>query len=423
MMMIEDCIVLCGPELDPWFCKKIEIERDKIAKIDKVRPCSRIDDGAIVVMPGLWNAHTHMGDACAPDGAVGLTLEQGFFRPDGYKYRMLAEKSDEQLLDSFRDTLGYMARTGTVGHIDFREQGPRGSRLLRTVSNEIGLQSVILGQFNDLPFDDSALCANRASLPPAYVEELRLLLQESDGFSESTMNDLTDPAWREVKKITDAAGKFRAIHCLENENYRKTSVKLTGRGDLVRAIELYHPHLIIHVTAANDQEIQLLASHNVTCVLNPRANAALGLPIPPVAKLLDAGVNLLLGTDNGLLNSPNMFAELDYTYKIAKCQYGDSVKLNPAKILKMATSNMRHVFGCQFKGFVNEGGQADMIVVDFTKPHLRRSQNIVASVVGRVTPDDIVSTYRNGQLLYQNCHGTKLNIANPARTSSLQHAI
>ena len=66
-------------------------------------------------------------------------------------------------------------------------------------------------------------------------------------------------------------------------------------------------------------------------MLNPRANANLGLPLPPVAKLLDAGVNLLLGTDNGLLNSPSLLAELDFTYKLAKSQYGDSIRPDPAR--------------------------------------------------------------------------------------------
>ncbi|MBD2092033.1 hypothetical protein H6F67_19480 [Microcoleus sp. FACHB-1515] len=36
-------------------------------------PVQAIDHGAIVVMPGLYNCHMHMGDSCLPDGATGMT--------------------------------------------------------------------------------------------------------------------------------------------------------------------------------------------------------------------------------------------------------------------------------------------------------------------------------------------------------------
>ena len=133
-----------------------------------------------------------MGDSCLPDGATGLTLEQGFFRPDGFKYRELAALSREDHLPHVVSHLRYMARTGTVGHIDFREQGPYGSELLREASRITGVDSVILGQFSGVPFDEAALAANDAPLPAGARRELEAILAVADGFSESTMNDLTD---------------------------------------------------------------------------------------------------------------------------------------------------------------------------------------------------------------------------------------
>lgn len=226
------------------------------------------------------------------------------------------------------------------------------------------------------------------------------MLEVADGFSESTMNDLTEPAWRRIREITTARNKWRAIHCLENEGYRNESLRLTGRGDLIRAIEIYAPHLIIHLTVANAEEIALLAQHQVTAVLNPRANANLGLPLPPIAALLDAGVNLLLGTDNGLLNSPNMFAELDYTYKLTKSQYGDSQHPDPAAILRMATSNLRWALNGTYSGYLAEGLPADFCVLDFRALHLRRSQHVLASVVSRITPADVLATFRDGRVIH-----------------------
>jgi 5-methylthioadenosine/S-adenosylhomocysteine deaminase len=400
MGSLRDIVVLLGPGLEPWRCRRFDWKGDSITAIDRAEPVLTLEGGALVVIPGLWNSHTHMGDSCLPDGATGLTLEQGFFRPDGFKYRRLARMGREEHLPHVVNHLRYMARTGTVGHIDFREQGPAGSELLREASRITGVESVILGQFSGVPFDAAELATNSAPLPEESRRELLAILRVSDGFSESTMNDLTDTAWREVRSLTRDLGKLRAIHCLENAGYRGLSLARTGRGDLARAIDLYDPHLIVHMTVADPTEVALLASSGKTAVLNARANANLGLPMPPMRLLMEAGANLLLGTDNGMLNSPNLLAELDFTYKLAKSQFADAVRPDPLAILRMATANIAPVLGDGHPGCLEAGLPATFVVLDFHQAHLRSTQHIPASVVTRVTPEDVLATYRNGNPLY-----------------------
>ena len=401
MIHLTDCILLHGPDLQPHHCEHFSVAHDTITQLDLGDPCHQIDQGALVIIPGLYNSHTHMGDSCLPDGATGMTLEEGFFRPHGYKYRELAQQSEAQHLDHIIRHLRYMARTGTVGHIDFREQGVYGSQLLRQASQATGIHSVILGQFNTLPFSPDQLQANQAALPATAIAELEAILAIADGFSESTMNDLTDAAWGQIRDRTHTQQKLRAIHCLENDGYRDTSLAIAGRGDLERALDLYQPHLVIHATVANAAEIDQLSAQRVNVVLNPRANANLGLPLPPVAALLQSQANLLLGTDNGLLNSPNLLAELDFTYKLAKSQFGNALQPTPAEILKMATSNLRPVLGGDVYGYLEVGLPADFVVLNFQQPHLRSSRHLLASIVTRVTPDDVLATVRQGQVLYQ----------------------
>ncbi len=400
MASLQDVVALLGPGLEPWRCSRLEWEAGAIQAIDRVEPATSFEEGGVVVIPGLYNSHTHMGDSFLPDGATGLTLEQGFFRPDGFKYRSLKAVPREKHLPHVVNHLSYMARTGTVCHVDFREQGPAGSALLREASQMTGVRSIILGQFADVPFTDAELATNSAPLPALARRELDAVLSVADGFSVSTMNDLTDPARREIRDLTRNRGKLRAIHCLENAGYRDVSLVRTGMGDLARAIQIYDPHLVVHMTVADRDEIALLAASGKTAVLNPRANASIGLPMPPVRDLIESGVNLLLGTDNGLLNSPNMFAELDFTYKLAKSQYGDAVRPDPLVILRMATANVRSALGANHPGCLELGLPASFVVLDFHQPHLRASRHIPASIVTRVTPEDVVATFRNGTALY-----------------------
>lgn len=399
-MELNNCVVLAGADLQPHYCDRFQVKGDTIHEMALGAPCRAIDRGTVVVMPAMYNCHTHMGDSCLPDGATGMTLEEGFFRPNGYKYRELAKQSETEHFTHICNHLRYMARTGTIAHVDFREQGVYGSELLRRASAETGVGSVILGQFNQLPLTENQLRANREGLSESALAELQAILTVADGFSESTMNDLTDPAWAQIHQLTEQRGKFRAIHCLENEGYRTVSLEVTGKGDLERAIALYHPDLVIHATVANAAEIALLSQHRLNVVLNPRANANLGLPLPPIAALLESQANLLLGTDNGLLNSPNLLAELDFTYKVAKSQFADAVRPDPTAILKMVTSNVRSLLGGDTYGYLAPGLPADYVLLDFTQPHLYASRHLIASILTRVTPADILATVRQGQVLY-----------------------
>jgi cytosine/adenosine deaminase-related metal-dependent hydrolase len=116
---------------------------------------------------------------------------------------------------------------------------------------------------------------------------------------------------------------------------------------------------------------------------------------------MDSGANLLLGTDNGMLNSPNLFAELDFTYRLAKSQFGDAVRPDPLSILRMATANASRVLGSDHPGYLGAGLPATFVVLDFRQPHLRATQHIPASILTRVTPEDVLATFRLGRPLYE----------------------
>ncbi len=401
MPELRDCLVLHGPDLTPHRCARLAWLGDTLTAIELGPPEPQLTHGSLVIIPGLYNGHTHIGDSALPDGATGLTLEEAFFRPAGYKYRELARLTPEAHLPHLVAHHRYMAQSGTIAHLDFREQGPAGAELLRAASRESDVDAIILGQLDHSPFNEAELDANAQPLPDASRHELIALLAAADGFSESTINDLTDPTWRQVRAATQAAGKLRAIHCLENVTYRDTAQRRTGRGDLARALDVYDPHLIVHLTVATSDEIDLLARSGKTVAINPRANAVLGLPLPPVAALLEAGVNLLLGTDNVMLNPPSLLQELDFTLKLCRSQAGDPRRPDPAQILAMCTRNIRPLLGRDHYGYLEKGLPADFVVLDFRAGHLRHSRHVLASIVSRVSPADVLATYRHGRALWR----------------------
>ncbi|CAF0983483.1 unnamed protein product [Rotaria sp. Silwood1] len=371
-----------------------------------------------VLIPAFVNGHTHIGDSCLADGATGLTLEQGFFRPNGFKYIELAKHSEQQLVDAMHDTMNYMLSTGTVMHWDFREQGINGLRLIRQAEKQSrGLKSIVLSQFDRIPFEEDI--DNNEDLPDEWKFELEKLWNRNDddaadGFSESTMNDLPDRTWITIRDMSYRCNnKLRAIHCLENDTYRSVSMARTGgrQSDLQKAFELYDPDIIVHLTEATQADIDVIIQqqnktdrHDCrprTFVVCPRANATLGLKLPPIHALLASGINLMLGTDNVMLNQPNMLAEMDFAYRLCKSQSGDQTH-DPKEILRMATTINSYptIYGKNEKGGIYENGPADFIMLDFGATHLIRTKNLIATIVLRLDPRQILATVHRGHLVW-----------------------
>src|SRR5436305_8868884 len=93
-------------------------EEDVILEVRPGRARNPIAEGLII--PGLWNAHTHLGDAVVTQELRG-TLEDLVAPPHGLKHRILAKAKDEAVVAAMRRAMATMVRTGTTGCADFRE--------------------------------------------------------------------------------------------------------------------------------------------------------------------------------------------------------------------------------------------------------------------------------------------------------------
>src|SRR5881628_209664 len=99
-------------------------EDDVVVEVRSGRARTPLAEGLIV--PGLWNAHTHLGDAIVTQELKG-TLEELVAPPHGLKHRVLAKAKDTAVIAAMRRAMATMVRTGTTGFADFREGGLKGS--------------------------------------------------------------------------------------------------------------------------------------------------------------------------------------------------------------------------------------------------------------------------------------------------------
>ena len=143
-----------------------------------------------------------------------------------------------------------------------------------------------------------------------------------------------------LSKASDKCGKkskIASIHTAESKEAQLNSIKKTERTEIKRASDSNFAQ-IVHCTNPMDYDLELLSNSNVNVVLCPRANATLGVGISPLNELINLGISPLIGSDNVMLNSPNMLREMEFSLKLMSV-YSDTI-LNPKNLLKCATVNV-----------------------------------------------------------------------------------
>ena len=138
--------------------------------------------------------------------------------------------------------------------------------------------------------------------------------------------------------------------------------------------------LCVHVT---DKDIILLAANHATVLHNPTSNLKLASGIAPVQRMLDAGVNVCLGTDSACSNNNlDMFSEMRNAALVGKVAANDAQAMNAVTVLRMATLNAAKGLHLDQKiGSVEVGKEADLIAVDMDHVEVWPLANILSHLV------------------------------------------
>ena len=108
------------------------------------------------------------------------------------------------------------------------------------------------------------------------------------------------------------------------------------------------------------------------------------------------GCNLTIGTDNVMINSPDIFREMDYLWKVTM---GNSQKrFDPKSILKMATVNAGKLLN-QKIGVIKENYIADCIFINKNSIDLDPIKNVYASIVHRASENSINAVMIGGKIV------------------------
>lgn len=389
---ITNASLLLGKELDYVERGYVEIENGRIKGTgagDYKGSAKNLDAKGFLIIPGFINAHTHIADSIGKDFAANHSLDARVHPVFGAKKKILKKSRPGHLKAFIRNSAISMMKKGIIAFADFREDGPEGARLLKEALAGLPIRCVVLGRTNHYSNPNDA-----AGLPPEAVEQAQEVLEISDGLGISGANENTDATLAQYRQL--AGKKLVAIHAAESKETIASSKEYTGRSEVDRIMEHLKPDFVVHMTNATDSEISLVAKNGIGVVVCPRANGVLGAGVPRVAQMLRQGCLMAIGTDNVMLNSPDILRELDYIWKVSRATEGEMIE--PRQLLKMATVNAAQMLRLD-SGCIEVGRTADLVFVDKKNIDLYPIHDPHAAVVHRLSQSSIKAVMIDGRFV------------------------
>ncbi|HEY7733296.1 MAG TPA: amidohydrolase family protein [Nitrososphaera sp.] len=347
-----------------------------------------MDGRGFLAIPGFVNAHTHIADSIAKDIAAGRRLDERVHPVFGIKRKVLEKSRPDHLKYFIKSSAASMMKKGIVAFADFREGGAEGVRLLRNAVADLPIKCVALGRTSYYGGPDEK------DLPAEAIREAREVLAMADGLGISGANENSDLALTRYRTL--AGAKLLAIHAAESSETVAFSKNQTGRSEVERIMQFMKPDFMVHMTNATNEEISHAAENKIGIVVCPRANGVLGAGIPRVARMVRQGCVVAIGTDNVMLNSPDITREMDYIWKASRALEGEMI--DAREILKMATVNGAKILRLN-SGCIEAGRAADLIFIDKSHADLYPMHDPHASIVHRLSESSIRSVMIDGRFV------------------------
>jgi len=216
-----------------------------------------------------------------------------------------------------------------------------------------------------------------------------------------------DDSLKTIKPIMDELDLPMHIHLHETKGEVERSMEEHGISPINRLanLGLLGPELItVHMTALDDGDISRLAENGAHVVHCPESNLKLASGFCSVTKLLDAGINVALGTDGSASNNDiDMLGEMRTAALLAKGLTHKADALPAHQVLRMATINGAKALGLDDKiGSLEIGKQADMAAINLATIETLPNYDVTSTLIYSANRSQITDVWVAGNRLMKN---------------------
>lgn len=357
-----------------------------------------IDGKDKLVIPGLVNCHTHSYMAFMRNVADDLSFMDWLF---GTIDPIEQQMTDEDTYWGACLAIIEMMKSGTTCFNDMQMNIHQTTRAVK----ESGMRAVIsrglVGSGNDE--------AGQVRLAQAYEERdaakdcdrLSFMLGPhapytcDDGFMRIVSEEAKKNHMRIHVHLSESESEISQIQ----EKYGCSPIEMANNNGLFDV-----PAIAAHCVQVDAKDIAILKEKNVSVVTNPASNMKLGNGFAPVPAMLEAGVNVCLGTDGAASNnSLNMFHELSLLTLIHKGVNKTPQCVSAREGFRIATINGAKALGLEEEiGSVEVGKKADLAILNLNTPSLTPRNNLIAGLSYSANGSEVETVIIDGQITMEN---------------------
>jgi 5-methylthioadenosine/S-adenosylhomocysteine deaminase len=360
-------------------------------------PDERVDGRGLVAVPGLFNAHCH----------AAMTLERGWAEDLPFP-RWLNEKiwvaesalEEEDVYWGAALAACEMIRGGIVAFADHYFWMDQVARLVA----ESGMKALLgwcifgLGREREVGGIDLDTVTGFARRWHGQADgRIRTVLAPHSPY-------MCPPEL--LRQLAEAAGELGIgihLHLSESEEQVTASRERYGRSPVAHVAELGVldvPTLAAHCIAVDAADIALLAQKKVSVAHTPKTYLKLAMGMTPVRALLDAGVNVALGTDGPASNADlNLLEVMRLVGLLQKAHSHDAAAMPIPTVLRLGSANGARALGFGCSGTIAAGAAADLALLDTRGVHWHPRHDLGASVVYAAHPSDVSHLLVDGRWL------------------------
>jgi len=163
------------------------------------------------------------------------------------------------------------------------------------------------------------------------------------------------------------------------------------------------PVLAAHCVHVSDGDIEILRAKGIGVAHNPGCNMKIASGIAPVPRMLRAGVKVGFGTDGAASNNNlDLLEEARIGAFLHKLATGDPTVLPAAQALYLATLGSAKALGLDMNiGSLEQGKKADIILMDFTGPHMCPRHDVISQIIYSARACDVRTVIIDGRLVME----------------------
>lgn len=395
--------------LDPAY---VVVEGERIAAVSSTRPqgpfAQEIDCGGNVLMPGLVNAHTHIPMTLMRGYAGGCDLHTWL---NDWIFPAEAKLDDRAVRAGADLALAELIAGGVTTIADMYMHTPAIAQavLAAGISANLSCGGVYFGAPGDFSPAACPDCDHQRQLTEEFHGAGNgQILVDASIHGEYTSNV---PLWQWMADYAQRKGLGMHVHVSETQSEHEGSLTRWGLTPF-RILDRYGVWdtraIAAHCVWTTEDDWAGMAEKGVACVHNPVSNLKLGSGVAWIPAMKAAGVPIALGTDGvSSNNNQDMFEEMKFAAVLHNGVTRDPLALLPQDVLAMATREGAKALGRK-TGVIAPGYTADLILVDFTRPHLTPCHSVMDNLVYAAHGSDVVMNMARGKIIYKD--GTFLTL-------------